>query len=197
MHVRQVALSVVLAMTAAVPGAASAATPRFRMALAPGDQAPRVRLPLLSGEDVRHDWSKHPLTVVNFWATWCNPCRQEMPALQDLYARHRDEGLSVLGILLDFKAQDADAQRFLAEQRVEYTILRGSIRAIEEWGGVGIFPTTFLVDRQGRIVRRYVGATAEQIRGLVRDVENVLRGQPLGSMVLPEPGEEEEAAEQP
>jgi thiol-disulfide isomerase/thioredoxin len=159
---------------------------RYGLALAPGDPAPEIDLPLLTGEPYAHAFAAHPFTLVNFWAIWCKPCREEMPALQRLSEKHRDDGLAVLGILFDPKSDDEGARRYLDEVGARYPTMRASLDTLKTWGGIGMFPTTFLIDREGKIVRRYVGATPAQIEGLIGDVDAVLAGRPLGSMVMPE-----------
>jgi peroxiredoxin len=165
---------------------------RYGLALAPGDAAPSIKLPAVAGATYRHGYADHAFTIVNFWATWCRPCREEMTALQRLADEHRDDGLAVVGILLD-RADDAQARRFLDEVGARYPALRGNIETMQAWGGIGMFPTTFLIDREGKIVRRYVGASPAQIEGLRQDVASVLAGRPLGSMMLaaPEPPRED------
>ena len=160
---------------------------RYGLALAPGDPAPPIQLPLLNGEVHEHVFAGQRFTLVNFWATWCKPCREEMPALQRLSERHREDGLAVVGILFDPKSDDEGARRYLDEVGVRYPTMRGTLDTLRTWGGIGMFPTTFLIDSKGQIVRRYVGASPAQIEGLMGDVDAVLAGRPLGSMVMPEP----------
>jgi thiol-disulfide isomerase/thioredoxin len=179
-----VALVIVAAGMSQLPAARGV---RFGLALAPGDPAPRIRLPLLNGDSYDHVFEEHAFTLVNFWATWCKPCREEMPALQRLIDKHRGAGLSVLGILFDPRSDDEGARRYLEETGVRYPTMRARLDTLQVWGGIGMFPTSFLIDREGRIVRRYVGASPAQVEGLVQDVEAVLSGRPLGSMVIPDP----------
>jgi len=159
---------------------------RYGLALAPGDPAPQIDLPTLTGDQRSHVFADHAFTLVNFWATWCKPCREEMPALQRLSDKHREDGLAVLGMLFDPKSDDEGARRYLDEVGVRYPTMRATLDTLRGWGGIGMFPTTFLIDREGKIVRRYVGASPAQIDGLVEDVDAVLAGRPLGSMVMPE-----------
>ena len=94
--------------------------------------------------------------VVNFWASWCVPCKDEVPVLQETYERYRDQGLVVLGI----DAQDfrADARRFMKRFGLTYPVVYdGKGSTLGRWGVTG-FPETFFVDRSGRLV-------AERIQG--------------------------------
>jgi cytochrome c biogenesis protein CcmG, thiol:disulfide interchange protein DsbE len=88
--------------------------------------------------------------VINFWASWCVPCKGEAPALQSTYERYRKQGLVVLGVdLEDFKQ---DAQRFAKRYGLTYPIVRDTKKVtIGRWGVTG-YPETFFVDRQGRLV---------------------------------------------
>lgn len=119
--------------------------------LAVGDTAPDKELETLEGTgsgdiaDYRGRW-----VLVNFWASWCEPCRQEAPALQAFYERHRDEGFVVLGINLDDNHEDASA--FVRRYGLTYPQLRdadGDERQ-EAYGMVG-FPESFLVDGDGKL----------------------------------------------
>ena len=156
-----------------------------RLALAPGDPAPKLRGKTLDRARWHVEWDKSAATLVNFWATWCEPCKTEMPALQELHAANADKGLQVVGVLMD-PVRDDELKAFLDPLAVTYPIVRPDSYVNNDWGGIIVMPITFLVDRQGRIVRRYVGANPEQVAGLVADVEAFLDGRPLGTMVVPE-----------
>lgn len=99
--------------------------------------------------------------VVNFWASWCVPCRDEAPVLQQTYERYRDDGLVVVGVdVNDFRA---DARRFMQKFGLTYPVVYdGKGSTIGKWGVRG-FPETFFVDRSGRLV-------GERISGAV-DIE--------------------------
>ena len=159
---------------------------RYGLALAPGDPAPKIEVLSFTGDMYTHVFEDHPFTLVNFWATWCKPCRDEMPALQRLSDKHRQDGLAVLGLLFDPKSDDEGARRYLDEVGVRYPTMRATVETLRGWGGIGMFPTTFLIDREGKIVRRYVGTSPAQIEGLMADVDAALSGRPLGSMVVPD-----------
>ncbi|MDX1390187.1 MAG: TlpA disulfide reductase family protein, partial [Acidobacteriota bacterium] len=93
--------------------------------LAPGDPAPPILAKDLTGRTWRAQWADHELTIVNFWATWCDPCVKEMPALQDLQDRLRDRGLLVVGVLARDAVSDRDAHKFVEDLGVTYPTIRG------------------------------------------------------------------------
>ncbi len=172
------ALVVLLVFFAAV-GVAAAAP----LAMAPGDQAPEVRGDTAQGERKVVDFAAKPFTLLNFWATWCEPCKDEMPVLEQLHQTR--EGLQVIGVMHD-SVENEEMQEFLDALGVSYTVVRPLVRVTKAYGGVGALPTTILIDGEGRVVRRYVGATEKQIEGLVRDVDDAIAGSQLQEMVLPE-----------
>jgi thiol-disulfide isomerase/thioredoxin len=166
-------------------GALTDAPGQLPRAIAPGQAAPALVGEIHpSWSEFSADWSAHRVTLVNFWATWCEPCRQEMRQLQELYTHSRDRGLQIVGV---FEAAETDkVAEFLKEVPVSYPLVGIGPRVDRAWGGIGIKPTSFLVDAAGRVLRRYVGAAPEQTRGLIADVESALDGRPLGPLVLPE-----------
>jgi thiol-disulfide isomerase/thioredoxin len=154
------------------------------LALAPGDRAPKLVGQTLDRAPWRAEWGGQALTLVNFWATWCEPCKAEIPELARLQTAHAAD-LRVVGVLMD-PVGDQELVAFLAPLGVNYPIIRPSPHVNRDWGGIVVMPITFLVGRDGRIVRRYVGATPEQVAGLAADVEAVLAGRPMAPMVIPE-----------
>jgi peroxiredoxin len=141
-------LLVVLAALSALPGGAAAA-------MQVGDAAPDFTRADLSGGEVRLSRHRGKLVLLNFWATWCPPCREEMPVFsrwqQDLQAR----GLQVIGVSMD--DDGAEVKGFLARYPVSYPIVMGDARFAERFGGVLGLPLSYLIDAQGRVVARYQG----------------------------------------
>jgi len=125
--------------------------------LALGQPHPGFSLPTPSGERVDAARFDGQALLVNFWATWCAPCRREMPVLQAASERHGD-ALAVVGIALD---DSAPVKRFIDELGIDYTILVGQEEVLDvqsEWGNeVGAMPYTVLVDGAGIVRWRHYG----------------------------------------
>jgi peroxiredoxin len=114
------------------------------------------------------DW-RGQVVVVNFWATWCEPCREEVPALQRVRSRYADSGVEVVGIAFDHAAK---VQQFAAEFRLAYPLLIGALGSIDltrKLGNrMGALPYTLVLSRQGRIVFTHLGVVSEaQLRAAV------------------------------
>lgn len=95
------------------------------------------------------------LVLLNFWATWCPPCREEMPLFSKWQRAHNAKGLQVIGVSMDDDA--ALVKEFLAAHPVSYPIVMGDVKLAETYGGVLGLPLSYLIDTQGRVVARYQG----------------------------------------
>jgi len=122
------------------------------------------------------DWPNQAL-IVNFWATWCAPCRREIPLLQQLQRDHGAEGFQVVGIAVDFRDK---VLAYADEMKIEYPLLIGEQEALDAAAAFGVeavgFPFTVFSDRQGRIVTAHMGeltaAQASLILDAVRQVDS-------------------------
>src|SRR5262245_9414192 len=101
------------------------------------------------------------VVVLNFWASWCGPCRAEIPRLNELQTRYRSEGLAVIGISVD-EGGWAAVTSFVAETQAAYTLTLANDEVTEAYGGINALPTTFVIDRDGRIVRKSVGELIDE-----------------------------------
>ena len=147
--------------------AAAQAAPQKRP-WAKGVPTPAVQLPDDTGRPWRLADQRGQVVLLNFWASWCEPCRAELPSLELLAARHEAQGLRVLAV--NFRETDAALRRFTDQQPLSLPILRdvdgGAARAF----GVRIFPTTVVIGRDGRGLFSVVGETdwaAEPARGWI------------------------------
>lgn len=119
-----------------------------------GDQAPNFTLQTLAGETVSLENYKGKKVVLNFWATWCTPCRAEMPDLQKYYDQNRTEDYEILAINLDHRN---DVQGFVDEMQITFPIVLDTKKDAQEVYGVLNLPYTYFIDESGVIVDRHLG----------------------------------------
>jgi thiol-disulfide isomerase/thioredoxin len=136
---------------AAAPARASA------MTLPKLGPAPAWQLKDVHGAPVSFEQFKGKVVVVDFWATWCPPCRAEIPGYVEMVRKHGPEGLVIVGISLD-QAGPEVVKAFAAKMGINYQLVMGDEAVVAAFGGVEGIPTTFLIDRQGQIRDRKVGA---------------------------------------
>ena len=120
-----------------------------------GQQAPDFELKALDGRTIRLSDYRGKAVVLNFWATYCGPCKVEMPWFEEFQKQYASQGLVVIGVSQD-DSQD-DVQKFIQEMGVHYTIVMGREQVADAYGGVQFLPGTFYIDRDGRIVDRVFG----------------------------------------
>jgi peroxiredoxin len=118
--------------------------------------APDWQLPDLNGKSVKFSDFRGKVVILDFWATWCAPCRVEIPHFVELQKQYSDKGLTVIGVSLDEQGPEV-AKKFVKRLGVNYTIVIGNQKVVEAYGGVYVIPTTFVIDRQGRIASEHIG----------------------------------------
>jgi thiol-disulfide isomerase/thioredoxin len=136
------------------------------------DRVPDLKLPDLSGQETSlRGFLGRPL-IINFWATWCAPCRREMPLLQQLHQAYRAEGLTIVGIAVDFRSAVAD---YVRRRAIDYPLLIGEdqgLAAAEQFGMQTVLPFSVFADAQGRIIALKIGELhrdeADYILGTMR-----------------------------
>lgn len=137
-----------------------------------GALAPNFTLPTLAGQPFTlRQWRGHAV-VLNFWATWCPPCQQEIPWLIELQTRYAAQGLQIVGLAMD----DDDLHQlraFVKQNNINYPVLAAREEVAQQYGGVDFLPTTFYLDRQGRIVERVFGAASRD--EIERNIRRALR----------------------
>jgi peroxiredoxin len=110
-------------------------------------QAPGFTLQSLDGKTVTLGQYKGDVVMINFWASWCGPCRQEMPLLDDIYKQYKDMGFVLLGVNVEPDASNANG--WLKKTPVSYPILYDPKSAVSQLYQVQAMPTTVIIDRQG------------------------------------------------
>jgi peroxiredoxin len=134
-----------------------------------GKDAPAFTLTDLSGKKVSlQDFKGHPV-VVNFWATWCGPCKLEMPWFQEFSSKYKGQGLEVLGLSQDDGASRQDVADAAKKIGVTYTILLPDEAVAKKYGGVDYLPETFYIGRDGKVVDVTAGAPSkDQMEALIQ-----------------------------
>jgi peroxiredoxin len=138
---------------------------------AKGVQAPDFDLATLDGRRVKLSDFRGKAVLLNFWATWCPPCKVEMPWFVDLQKQYGKDGLVVLGVAMDDTAPEKIAE-FAHEMGVNYQVLLGTDQVSDDYGDVQYLPTTFYVDRNGVIVDKAAGLFSRQ--EIESDVKKIL-----------------------
>lgn len=129
---------------------------------------PNIAMPTLDGGQWSLNEHKGEVVVLNFWATWCEPCRTEVPYLIKLRNELGGKGLAIAGITLDEGTEVV--KKFVAEYQVDYPILIPP--AGSPWTKLDSTPTTLVIDREGRLAEKYIGAVPEE--QLRSDLEKLL-----------------------
>jgi peroxiredoxin len=139
-----------------------------------GDPAPSYQAATLAGDTVSLASLRGEPVMLNIWATWCIPCREEMPALEALHRQYADAGLRIVGVSVDAAGLTRDIEAFLGDVGVTFTILHDPAeRVTRQFRTIGV-PETFLIDRDGVIVRRWIGKFDPFAEDVQRDVRRVL-----------------------
>ena len=115
-----------------------------------GKDAPDFALQDLQGKQVKLSDFRGKAVLLNFWATWCGPCKVEMPWFVELQKQYGPQGLEIVGVALDDSGKDT-IQKFAKDMGVNYTILQGQDAVGDAYGAIGL-PTTFFIDRSGKII---------------------------------------------
>jgi len=111
--------------------------------------APPFALETLNGEPVSLESLRGKVVLVNFWATWCPPCRVEMPGFQRVWEDRRDEGFVILALSAD-RGGNRIVHEFLDDRGITFPVAMATGTVIRDFGGVRAYPTSFLIDREGR-----------------------------------------------
>jgi len=139
-----------------------------------GQQAPDFALKSSTGENLRLSEFRGDVVMINFWATWCGPCRQEMPLLDELYSRYQRVGFSLLGVNIDDDSRRA--MQMIDELGVNFPVLFDARKDVSKLYEVEAMPVTVIVDREGTV--RYIhhgykpgyeDKYLDQIRSLLRE----------------------------
>jgi peroxiredoxin len=147
--------------SAQAAGASGAATDEESSVLKPGGMAPDFELKSLDGKTVKLSSLRGKAVLLNFWATWCGPCKIETPWIVDLSKRYQAQGLEVVGVSMDDSTSRDDVVKFVQDMNINYTIVMGTEAVGDSYGGVGVLPVTYYIDRNGKIVNTVIGIKSQ------------------------------------
>jgi thiol-disulfide isomerase/thioredoxin len=155
----------------ASPGAAEAAGDMDNASALDGKVAPALTLADLNGNKVSLTNYKGRPLVVDFWATWCGPCKVEIPWFEKLHEQYASQGLEILGVSTDdldrddpakMFTQKRDIADFVSKMHMNYPVLLGEDAVEDKWG-IDAMPTTFFIDRNGKIVASTIGLAPREV----------------------------------
>lgn len=169
MNIRTMTATVLAAATVACARSDAPAPPRM------GSPVPSYEAVDLQGEMVSLESLKGQVVLLNMWATWCAPCRQETPFLQELYEQHEAEGFRIVGASMDTGSAADQVEMFKEEYGVTYTILLDpQMRGMDSYQVLGL-PATFLIDREGILRWMKYGPLDETDSEFQQALEDALR----------------------
>ena len=158
----------------AVPALAQQPTIRF---VRNPDPAPAFKVDTLEGKPLSLADYKNKVILLNFWATWCGPCRSEIPDLVELQNKYKDQ-LQVIGLVVDDDDEDA-VKKFAEKYGINYPIAIATEELLTEYGGIPALPTSFVLDGEGRVVQKHEGLRDP----VLYEVEiRSLLGMPIGNV---------------
>lgn len=119
-------------------------------------QAPDFSLMTTDGKTLKLSDLKGKVVILDFWATWCPPCRKGIPDLIDIKKRYGSKGVEIVGISVDVETKP-DVVPFMKSYGINYPIVYADNAIVNNYGGINSIPTTFVIDKQGKIAASYVG----------------------------------------
>ena len=156
-------MMVAVSVAAILLGSASLVSCQSRGGASTGPAAPDFTLQDINGNEYNFaSETRGKVVILDFWATWCPPCRMEIPHFQELHEEYAGKGLEVIGVSLD-QGGVSVVSSFARDNGVTYTMLMGDRQVANLYGGVRGIPTTFVIDRSGGIVEKYVGYRSKEV----------------------------------
>jgi peroxiredoxin len=154
--------STIVLMAAVLGGCSSSLTTHAAIASANGRKAaPDFVLTGMSGASVKLSDYKGKVVLLNFWATWCGPCKAEIPWFVEFEKLYKDRGFAILGVSMDEDGWQA-VQPFVKQRAINYPVMIGNDRIAQLFGGIDSLPSTFLIDRDGRIASMHLGLVSRR-----------------------------------
>lgn len=125
--------------------------------------APEFVLTSTDGKKLKLSDYKGKVVILDFWATWCPPCRKGIPDLVDLKKQYKSKEFEIIGIALDQEDTKADIIPFIKSYGINYPVVYFDMKVIQAYGNIQNIPTSFVIDKEGRIVASYVGLVNKSV----------------------------------
>lgn len=162
-YISHLVVGFVLMVTASLPLQAAAI----------GQSAPDFALPNISGKNIRLKELRGQVVLINFWASWCGPCRQEMPLLDDMYKKYSKLGFVILGI--NVEQDSSKAKTYLHDVPVTFPILYDTKNSLSKLYDVNAMPTTVIVDRNGNVRYLHQGYKPGYEETYKKEIKDLIR----------------------
>ena len=140
--------------------------------------APDFELARVSGGTLKSSDLKGKITIVDFWATWCEPCIAEIPNYNKIHEKYDGKGVQMLGITVE-SGPLKDIKPKVDDFQMKYAVVVGDDKVIEGFGGLIGFPTTFIVDKDWKVYKKYLGMTRNKRELIEKDIEKLLAEEKL------------------
>jgi peroxiredoxin len=147
-------------------GCADAQQPKSAVAKTPpagaavGQTAPDFELTDSTGKTAKLSEYRGKVVVLNFWATWCGPCKVEMPWFMDFERKYKDKGFAVLGVAMDEDGWQS-VRPYLRDNKIDFRVLMFTEKVAELYGGVEDLPQTLVLDQKGKVIAKHVGLVSK------------------------------------
>ena len=131
-------------------------------------KAPNFSLKSADGKTYQLSQLKGKVVIVNFWATWCGPCRREIPDFIEAYKKYKNQGLEIIGVSVDEDGW-TKVKPFVTENKINYPVVLMDSKIVSDYGNFNAIPTTFVVDKNGNIVDTHTGVmTMSQLESKIQ-----------------------------
>ncbi len=134
-------------------------------------QSPKLKVNTFNAGEITLEEQKGKVVILDFWATWCPPCRMEIPGFIDIKKKYPDSLVEIIGIALERNPNKV--KKFMKKLGINYPIAMGTREIVSKFGNIQAIPTTFVIDPEGNICQRYVGYTPKD--KFINDIERLLK----------------------
>jgi len=155
---------------ATTSAASNSAKPAAKDAMKP---LPQFEVTKLDGGSLKSEDLKGKVTVLDMWATWCDPCKEEIPDYNKLQEKYAGKDFQILGVTME-SGTPAEIKKKVEEFKIQYPVVVGDDKVVDAFGGLLGFPTTFLVTKDGKIQKKFIGSVPGKQQQLNQAIDKLL-----------------------